>query len=352
MPSRRTFPRQTIRWEKGFTLIELLVVIAIIGVLVGLLLPAVQAAREAARRAQCTNNLKQIGVAIHNYESSFGSLPPGRIWKQGDFPGCQGPYFIFRGCQGTTWSALILAQVEQQALHDAFNFQLGAEGPANTFDGFRANTTVMGTRIAVYQCPSDTVNAFHFVPGFGTSPLYGPQLSRGNYAVSWGNTHYGQMNLQSPEVRFSPSAFRPGLVRISDVRDGLSATVFLAEMLQGSEHDIRGLIWYPYPGAGSFISRFTPNNFRDIYVIGSGADRLGVEQWCRNEPTNMLPCTNAHEDPRGGNYFAGAKSRHPGGINALFGDGSVRFVKQSIDPQVWVAVNSIKGGEVISADQF
>src|SRR5262249_51930143 len=139
--ARNTSPRRT-----GFTLIELLVVIAIIGVLVALLLPAVQAAREAARRMQCTNNLKQVGLALHNYHDIHNSLPPGRIASAG----C--PRGFLTGCQNTPWFTQLLPQLEQQPLYDASNFQLGAEGPFGPLPlGIVANSTVGATKIALFQ---------------------------------------------------------------------------------------------------------------------------------------------------------------------------------------------------------
>src|SRR5262245_21967803 len=114
--------------RRAFTLIELLVVIAIIAVLIALLLPAVQAAREAARRSQCVNNLKQLGLAMHNYHGVHNTLVPGRIWQSGTF-GCNRN--TFSGCQNTNWFPLILPQIEQQALYSAYNFTLGADGPSS-----------------------------------------------------------------------------------------------------------------------------------------------------------------------------------------------------------------------------
>src|SRR5205814_1078151 len=123
--------------RRAFTLIELLVVIAIIAVLIALLLPAVQAAREAARRSQCTNNLKQFGLALHNYHSINNSLPPGRIFPAGTFP------LIFSGAQNTTWFNMMLPLIEQGAAGNAYNFTLGAEGPNQPLPlGFFANSTV------------------------------------------------------------------------------------------------------------------------------------------------------------------------------------------------------------------
>ncbi len=139
----------------GFTLIELLVVIAIIAVLIALLLPAVQAAREAARRAQCTNNLKQLGLAVHNYESAHSMLPLGRVWAP--LPGIPFPSF-FMGAQNTTWFTQMLPQFEQQALYNAYNFSIGIEGPPGGDGmpvGFAINSTVYGTKLGAFQCPSD-----------------------------------------------------------------------------------------------------------------------------------------------------------------------------------------------------
>ena len=141
----------------GFTLIELLVVIAIIAVLIALLLPAVQAAREAARRAQCTNNLKQFGLALANYESANNCLPIGDVFGVGN-ASCSG-FGFGNGCQETPWFILMLPYIEQGPLYNAFNASIGIEGPAA---GLLVNSTVFTTRISSFQCPSDNAQVFSF----------------------------------------------------------------------------------------------------------------------------------------------------------------------------------------------
>jgi prepilin-type N-terminal cleavage/methylation domain-containing protein/prepilin-type processing-associated H-X9-DG protein len=334
--------------RRAFTLIELLVVIAIIGVLVSLLLPAVQAAREAARRAQCLNNLKQIGLAIQNYETAHGSYPPGRIWKAtptNPLPG------FFEGMQNTSWSALILPQLEQGPLAASFNFALGTE---NVLVGgvpvaWPANSSVFLTRLAVYQCPSDESRMFDFnLPPYG---LF--QVVRGNYGANWGNTQWGQQNqvggTPSRPVTFFPSAFGHRTVTVAQVRDGTSQTMFVSEHTQGTGSDPRGTM---YGATLQYITRFTPNGRKDFYGVtppcADGGDFLG---FCVSEPGIGLPCCVATTAGYLG-AIAGARSRHPGGVNALFGDGSVRFVKDSIDVNVWMGLNTIRGNEAISSDAY
>ena len=335
--------------RRGFTLIELLVVIAIIGVLIALLLPAVQAAREAARRAQCTNNMKQLGLAVHNYHGSFNALPPGRIvtYPYGSNGStCMGGVLDpVQGCQNTPWFVLMLPQFEQAPLANAFNFALGAEGPG--LAGLTANATVSATKLDLFQCPSDRNKAFVST----TAPLSSLTITKGNYAANWGNTQWTQRPLGS--VAFLKAPFgQPdtnGTINFAGVVDGLSVTVFLAEILKGTEADVRGTIWTSVPGGGIYMSRFTPNQFNDVYGIQSGADVLppGV---CIPEPNKGLACVIVSTDLR--DAYAGAKSRHAGGINALFGDGSVRFVKNSVNANVWVGLNSIRGQEPISSDAY
>src|SRR5262245_17299253 len=146
--------------HSGFTLIELLVVIAIISLLIALLLPAVQAAREAARRAQCTNNLKQLGLALANYESAHNCLPIAVVYAVNGVSGmpgaiCQSPGGLH--CQNTPWFVLMLPYLEQAPLYNAFNASIGIEGPALL--GYVINSTVMTSRIASFQCPSDNLQA-------------------------------------------------------------------------------------------------------------------------------------------------------------------------------------------------
>jgi prepilin-type N-terminal cleavage/methylation domain-containing protein/prepilin-type processing-associated H-X9-DG protein len=348
----RPDPREIRAGVRGFTLIELLVVIAIIGILVALLLPAVQAAREAARRIQCVNNLKQLGLALQNYHSAHNVLPPGRIWAPrpglgpNDFP------TIFGGTQNTTWFNLMLPLFEQGTLAAAFNFDLGAEGypgPGMAFAaGFFANSTVSGTKIALFQCPSDRQVLYQITPEMLGGILSGPILTKGNYAVSWGNTNWQQATVGATPYR--ASAFgHAGNVSFAAIIDGLSGTALMAEVLQGARFDSRGVMWSSVPGGGSFMTRFVPNQFNDALRMTSGGDSLSLPIFCVSEPVLGLPCTGGVGD---NNAFAGARSRHPGGINAGFGDGSVRFLKNAVDPQVWIALNSISGGEVLSADSY
>ena len=178
--------------RRGFTLIELLVVIAIIAVLIALLLPAVQAAREAARRIQCTNNLKQLGLGIANYESANNSLPIGTVFGVGVVP-CTSPDFN-NNCQNTPWFVLMLPFFEQGPLYNSFNAAIGMEGPG--MPGFVINSTVFTTKIASFQCPSDNSNIFSFAAlsaaTGGQFPPFPWSPTKGNYGINWGNTDYGQ----------------------------------------------------------------------------------------------------------------------------------------------------------------
>ena len=249
--------------RRGFTLIELLVVIAIIAVLIALLLPAVQAAREAARRAQCINNCKQLGLAIHNYHDIHNALAPGRIWSNVGFP------TIFAGQQNTTWFEMMMPMFEQSALANAFNFDLGAEGVPggglNAAMGFFANATVSATKISLFQCPSDRQMTFKINQGYAGGALSGPTLTKGNYAVSWGNTNWGAGLGGNAGLRavYLKSAFNHDMnIGLRNVTDGTSNTVFMGEVLQGAINDVRGVMWSSVPGGSSFMSRFTPNKAR------------------------------------------------------------------------------------------
>jgi prepilin-type N-terminal cleavage/methylation domain-containing protein/prepilin-type processing-associated H-X9-DG protein len=372
--------------RRGFTLIELLVVIAIIAVLIALLLPAVQAAREAARRAQCMNNLKQLGLALHNYESAANVFPSGVIYGLGGgMPNllCTSPGFG-NNCQNTPWFVLMLPFIEQATLYNSFNAAFGMEGPniSGIPGGFLINSTVYTTKIASFQCPSDNQVNYNLQTLFQL-----PWTStKGNYGANWGNLDDGQallggkfnkfpqLWLQSP-FGFSRAGTGPYNCRIATVTDGTSNTHFVAELLQGASDDIRGNIWVLNAGAGTYMTRFAPNGYTDYVglippwstVVGPlpltnfdnlasfgkvtqpGKSPASAGSLCDSQPAQQLGCNDQADE---GSEFAGSRSRHPGGINALFGDGSVHFLKNSINALTWVQLGSINGGEVISSDQY
>jgi prepilin-type N-terminal cleavage/methylation domain-containing protein/prepilin-type processing-associated H-X9-DG protein len=332
--------------RRGFTLIELLVVIAIIAVLISLLLPAVQSAREAARRAQCTNNLKQIGLAMHNYESANGTLPPG-----------------MKGCCWGTWLVFILPYIEQQAMYNAWNSSGNDRmypGPGDLW--FRywgvANTTVTFTRISAYYCPSDPNNTNLIGPPCPTSQ---------NYVVNFGNTIVQQppiyqvagvnwpflgapftdIGSPDPDITIGTQQGKVlGTTPFSGITDGLSNTMLTSEILVGQGWDLRGFSWWAY--SSMFTGWNTPNSSQPD-VLQSG---------CGSQPPN-LPCLSATGTfTSNGQVYQGLgmtlhpRSKHPGGVNVGFGDGSVKFIKNSINPFIFRALSSSKGGEVISADAY
>jgi hypothetical protein len=265
----------------------------------------------------------------------------------------------FQGAQNANWFSLILGQIEQQSAYNAFNFSIGLEGIPDASGmplGFSVNSTVFLTSVSSFQCPSDANEYLVF-----TWPTNGKTVTatKGNYMVCWGNTVWSQLNTpgagltatQNLPVVYRKSAFGHQVVRLAEIIDGTSSTMFTSEINQGKLNDARGAVW---TAASIFTTRFTPNGVKDSYRVADpptgGADRMGVG-FCVNDPVHNLPCVDFAPYPYT-DYFYGARSRHPGGVNAGIGDGSVRFIKDTVSEQIWVALGSVSGGEVISSDAY
>jgi prepilin-type processing-associated H-X9-DG protein len=304
--------------------VELLVVITIIGILIALLLPAIQSAREAARRSQCANNLKQLGTALQNHESNHRSFPAGVISRGGLFTPSR-----------MTWAVQLFPFVEQKRVFNQFKFN--AAPFMNAVWGAPVNCSGKAAPTAqplsVMVCPSDMLGgATHYLTY--TKGTY----ARGNYAACFGNLDIGHTyNKTSPHL---PAAFGYNQgVRIKDIRDGSSNTLAFTEMLSGvnSQAEARGVYWYDQASSAVVFTKNGPNStVPDILYFC----------WCTSEtnlPSSNLPCVPGQTS--GSTDTAASRSRHPGGVNTGFCDGSTQFINNDIDLPVWQALGSIAGRE-------
>jgi len=370
------------RKTRGFTLIELLVVIAIIAVLIALLLPAVQSAREAARRAQCTNNLKQLGLAMHNYVSANTMLPPivvDTAWSGGS--GTTIPFPIQTYSQQTR----LLPYLEQTSVYNALNTALGVrwnapgKGITSGMQMQNFQVTVICTSIASFLCPSDpqintgtyTVGGAARFVGMCNYPANMGTNRRINGAVN-GDPNTGNWVPTGPN--YVSSTWDGDLNRVTSINsfiDGTSNTIIFSEWVKGSQmlpgKNGLGMVYYLPGRAGS-------NAFAtDFQFAQSCAQTLGTtlnqnwgwkgEWWIWGQEQiyshtnlpNRLACVYGDmqtTDGRANTVLWNASSNHPGGVNCAFMDGSVKFIKSSVNYQTWFGLATPDGNEVLSSDAY
>ena len=392
------FPLRKPQQRRGFTLIELLVVIAIIAVLIALLLPAVQSAREAARRAQCTNNLKQIGLGVNNYESANGAIPPSATFANSN-PASQ-------NYQDQGVLCRILPFLEQNSDYNSINFMYGVRGiwvvggswsDPNGDDNWsgdwgRSNKTANTTYVNAFLCPSDPYNG-----GNGTVLINGMNklVCTTDYYWNVGKSRFftgGIVNGPS----YSPGAIDASLpggpcannvIRIASFTDGTSNTAIMSESQQsnsGQAIDGLGMVyagpsWSQFIGQGTTTSppdflaaQYCQNEsgnlsqYQDYWWKGEFALSGGHNLYSHTQTPNRRSCyytgvnnpnsyppTSSDQDYAGATQtMVAASSFHPGGVNVVFMDGSVHFIKNAVSFATWYAIATPAGGEVVSSDAY
>jgi prepilin-type N-terminal cleavage/methylation domain-containing protein len=288
----------------GFTLIELLVVIAIIAILIGLLLPAVQKIREAANRLSCSNNLKQIGLAMHNYHDTNDVLPPGYTYRVSPVGNALG--------QG--WAANLLPYIEQNAIHAEIDFKSPIWGPQNAVPRVR--------HLKSYLCPSDSRSRVDYVM------MGSDKFAMGSYVANFGP---GDMDDFQEDRRGVFS--RNSQTRLADVTDGLSQTLFASERING-----------PFRLAGAHGVHFS---YETTWI---GAVRQDDDP--TDDHGHMVLFQSGHRPNAIDSDDRDVSAPHPQGAMFLLGDGSVRFLRETIDLTTYQALSTRAGGEVVAGDDL
>ncbi|MEN6498590.1 MAG: DUF1559 domain-containing protein [Thermoguttaceae bacterium] len=320
--------RQGSRRPAGFTLVELLVVIAIIGILIALLLPAVQAAREAARRAQCTNNLKQLALGLHNYESSYQSFPPGAVW----LGGTTAPESGRDANWGATWVVMVLPFIEQKPLADQYKPGL----LARTGNATTANNIVTRTQIPALLCPTHPIVTSRLNQDFDG-------FAKGNYAGCAGAGRFlSRSDFNNAQLKGVFSVVGQYGARLRDITDGTSNAAMLSEIcVSDNGGDDRGAWGW---GTGPmFCGRSKPLDGAYRFYTPNTTQYMDSSHYAGNNMNDAK--FNLRNDPDSDVHAGvGARSFHPGGVNMALADGSVRFVSDTVDQANYLNLLSIGDG--------